>query len=105
MADILCNRPVAIARELTKLHEEIRRGRLIDLAAHYRHAGPPRGETVIVVGAAEPSKPAGAEVSERLRAALSELGVRDAATRVAAETGLPRSELYRRALAIRGEKP
>jgi hypothetical protein len=40
-----------------------------------------------------------------LRTALAELGVRDAAARLAAETGLPRSELYRRALVIRGEKP
>jgi 16S rRNA (cytidine1402-2'-O)-methyltransferase len=86
------------------LHEEIRRGRLADLAAHYSEAGPPRGEVVIVVGAPEPSAPDHAEISERLRAALAEFGVRDAATRLAAETGLPRSELYRRALAIRGEK-
>ena len=104
MADLFGNRPAAVARELTKLHEEIRRGRLADLAAHYSEAGPPRGEVVIVVGAPEPSAPDHAEISERLRAALAEFGVRDAATRLAAETGLPRSELYRRALAIRGEK-
>jgi len=105
MADLLGNRPAAIARELTKLHEEMRRGRLVDLAAHYRTAGPPRGEAVIVVGAAEPTTPDEAEVGERLWAALAELGVSAAAARVAAETGLPRSELYRRALALRGEKP
>ena len=105
MADLLGNRPAAVARELTKLYEEIRRGRLADLAAHYRDAGAPRGEVVIVVGAPEPRAPEPAAISERLRAALAELGVRDAATRLAAETGLPRSELYRLALAIRGEKP
>ena len=105
MADLLGNRSAAVARELTKLHEEIRRGRLVDLAAHYRDAGPPRGEAVIIVGAPEPSTPDDGEVDERLRAAVAELGVRDAAARLAAETGLPRSELYRRALALRGEKP
>jgi 16S rRNA (cytidine1402-2'-O)-methyltransferase len=105
MADVLGNRLAAIAREMTKLHEEIRRGRLVDLAAHYRDAGPPRGEVVIVVGAPEPSTPDEAEVGERLRAALAELGVSAAAAQVAAETGLPRSELYRRALVLRGEKP
>jgi 16S rRNA (cytidine1402-2'-O)-methyltransferase len=105
MADLLGDRAAAVARELTKLHEEMRRGRLGDLAAHYRDAGPPRGEVVIVVGAPEPSAPDRAEVDERLRTALGELGVRDAAARLAAETGLPRSELYRRALVIRGEKP
>jgi 16S rRNA (cytidine1402-2'-O)-methyltransferase len=59
---------------------------------------------VVVVGPPEPAEPDQAEVDRRLRAALAELGVRDAAAKLAAETGLPRSELYRRALAIRGNK-
>ncbi|HKM70805.1 MAG TPA: 16S rRNA (cytidine(1402)-2'-O)-methyltransferase [Stellaceae bacterium] len=104
MTELLGDRRAAVARELTKLHEEIRRGRLADLAAHYREAGPPRGEAVIVVGPPEPSEPDRAAIDTRLRAALAELGVRDAAAKLAVETGLPRSELYRRALAIRGEK-
>ena len=104
MAELLGNRPAAVARELTKLHEEIRRGRLADLAAHYRNAGPPRGETVVVVGPVEPTTPDQAEVDGRLLTALAELGVRDAAAKVAAETGMARGELYRRALAIRGEE-
>jgi len=90
-----------VARELTKLHEAVRRGQLADLAAHYREAGPPRGEVVIVVGAPEPAAPDHVAVDGRLRAALAESGMRDATARVAAETGLPRSQLYRRALAIR----
>src|SRR6202022_1431864 len=102
MADVLGNRPAAMARELTKVHEEMRRGRLVDLAAHYRDAGPPRGEVVIVVGAPEPSTPDDAEVGERLRAALAALGGGAAAALVAAETGLPRRELYRRGGALRG---
>jgi 16S rRNA (cytidine1402-2'-O)-methyltransferase len=104
MTEVLGDRPAAVARELTKLHEEIRRGRLADLAAHYRDAGPPRGEAAIVVGPPESTGPDHAAIDDRLREALAELGMRDAATRVAAQTGLPRSQLYRRALAIRGEK-
>jgi 16S rRNA (cytidine1402-2'-O)-methyltransferase len=104
MAELFGNRPAAVARELTKLHEEIRRGRLADLATHYRDAGPPRGEAVVVVGPPEPAVPDQAAVDGRLRAALADLGIRDAAARVAAETGLPRNELYRRALAIRNAK-
>ena len=104
MAELLGDRPAAVARELTKLHEEIRRGRLADLAVHYRGAGPPRGEAVVVVGPPEPSVPDRAEVDGRLQAALADLGVRDAAARVAAETGLARGDLYRRALAIKDGK-
>lgn len=101
MAEVLGNRQAAIARELTKLHEEVRRGRLTDLAAHYRLAGPPRGEAVVLVGPPQPDAPEEAEIDKRLRAALAEHGVREAAARLAAETGLPRRDLYRRALAMR----
>jgi 16S rRNA (cytidine1402-2'-O)-methyltransferase len=101
MAEVLGDREAAVARELTKLHEEVRRGRLADLAAHYRLAGPPRGEAVVVVGPPEQHEPDQAEVDKRLRTALAELGVREAAAKLAAETGMPRGELYRRALAMR----
>ena len=101
MAEVLGDREAAVARELTKLHEEVQRGRLTDLAARYRLAGPPRGEAVVVVGRPEHHEPDQAEVDERLRTALAELGVREAAAKLAAETGMPRGELYRRALAMR----
>jgi 16S rRNA (cytidine1402-2'-O)-methyltransferase len=104
MAEILGPRPAAVARELTKLHEEVRRGRLAELAGHYHCSGPPRGEIVVVVGPPEPaSPPEQAELDRRLRIAVVQVGVRDAAATVAAETGLPRRALYRRALAIREE--
>jgi 16S rRNA (cytidine1402-2'-O)-methyltransferase len=104
MTAILGNRPAAVARELTKLHEEMRRGPLGDLVDHYRRAGPPPGETAVVVGPPQRAAPPQAEVEARLRRALLELGVRQAAAKLAAETGLSRSDLYRRALAMRSEK-
>ncbi|HZU89972.1 MAG TPA: SAM-dependent methyltransferase, partial [Stellaceae bacterium] len=105
LADILGDRPAAVARELTKLHEEVRRAPLADLAAHYRAAPPPRGEAVIVVGSAPPARPDWQAIDQKLRALLAAGGVREAAARLAAETGLPRRELYRRGLAIqRGEQ-
>ena len=104
MAEILGPRPAAVARELTKLHEEIRRGMLAELAEHYRDSGAPRGEIVIVVGPPPPREVLDEqEIDDRLRVAVAELGVRDAAARLAAETGLPRNVLYRRALALREE--
>jgi 16S rRNA (cytidine1402-2'-O)-methyltransferase len=102
MAEILGRRPAAVARELTKLHEEVRRGPLAGLAEHYRASGPPRGETVVVVGPPEPAAaPADADLEVLLRAAVAKLGVKEAAARLAAETGLPRRVLYRRAVALR----
>ncbi len=97
-------RPAAVARELTKLFEEVRRGTLVELAAHYAaHAA--RGEVVVVVGPApEEAAPAEGELDARLRAALAGgASLRDAAAMVAAATGLPRREVYNRALALGGE--
>jgi 16S rRNA (cytidine1402-2'-O)-methyltransferase len=101
MAAILGDRPVAVSRELTKLYEEVRRGRLAELAALYRQEGPPRGEAAIVIAPAEAAVPAADALDARLEAALGERPLREAAARLAAETGLPRSTLYRRALAFK----
>jgi 16S rRNA (cytidine1402-2'-O)-methyltransferase len=103
MASILGDRPATVARELTKLHEEVRRGGLADLAGHYRGAGPPRGETVIVVAPPVRSEPEQAEIEQHLRNALATLSLREAVAKVAAETGVSRAKIYRRALAMKGE--
>jgi len=95
-------RPAAVTRELTKRFEEVRRGDLEQLARHYRTAGPPRGEIAIVVGP-PPDEVAVDDrvVEERLQAALERLPVSAAAAEVAAATGVPRREAYRRALALK----
>ena len=86
-----------MCRELTKHYEEVRRDTLPALAAHYAaHAA--RGEIVVVVGPA-PAEETGAEsLDEALRAALKSLSVKDAAAAVAAATGLPKKQVYKRAL-------
>ncbi len=103
MAATLGPRPAAVARELTKRHEEVRRGTLDRLAGHYASAGAPRGEVVVVVdgargGDAQPAL-SDAEIDARLDTLLAAGSVRDAAAALSAETGLPRRELYARALA------
>ena len=103
MADILGPREASVARELTKLHEEVRRGALDGLARGYED-GPPKGEVVIIV--APPGEVAvDFDVDEWLRGALEDMSVRDAATAVAVEAGVSRRDAYRRALAIASEKP
>jgi 16S rRNA (cytidine1402-2'-O)-methyltransferase len=103
LADMLGPRQAAVARELTKRFEEVRRDALDNLAAHYREAPQPKGEIVILVG---PPPTAAGEASETdldaaLTTALARYSVREAAALVAAETGLPRRTVYARALKLR----
>ncbi|NOT42541.1 MAG: rRNA (cytidine-2'-O-)-methyltransferase, partial [Alphaproteobacteria bacterium] len=103
LAALLGDRPAAVARELTKLHEEIRRAPLTDLAAHYEKHGDVKGEIVIVV--APPSTTAEAvtvdKLDQQLAEALKRHPVKDASAIVAAALGLPRREVYARALELK----
>ena len=101
MAETLGPRPTMVARELTKLFEEIRRGSLPDLADHYRREGPPKGEITIVIGPPLEKIADEAEIDRLLGAALKDGSVRDAADAVTAATGLPRRKVYARALALK----
>jgi 16S rRNA (cytidine1402-2'-O)-methyltransferase len=103
MAAELGDRPAAVARELTKLYEEVRHGSLAELARHYGAVGPPKGEIVVVVGPPLPAAaPDAADLDARLEAALARLSVRDAASEVAEALGLKRREVYARALELAG---
>jgi 16S rRNA (cytidine1402-2'-O)-methyltransferase len=98
-------RKAAVARELTKLHEEVRRGPLDALAAEYAQGEAPRGEIVIVVAPMEERAPISEDALDRdIVEALATLSVRDAAAAVAAKHGLPRRRAYARALALAGAK-
>ncbi len=102
MLAILGDRPAAVAREMTKLYEEIRRAPLSELLAHYREAGPPKGEIVIVIGPPDSESRAreAVDLDAELQAALSRMSVKDAVAAIAAATGHPKRDLYRRALAL-----
>jgi 16S rRNA (cytidine1402-2'-O)-methyltransferase len=103
MADVLGEREAAVARELTRLFEEVRRGPLAGLARHYAEAGPPKGEVTVVVAPPQPEAEASEEAIERqLREALASQSLRDAVDAVAAATGWPRRRVYARALALAG---
>lgn len=92
-------RPAALARELTKRFEEVRRGDLATLAAGAL-ADPPRGEVALVIGPAPPETGTEADLDAALLAAMAEMSVRDAAASVALAMGLPRRAVYARALAL-----
>ncbi len=99
MAEAFPGRPAAVARELTKRFEEVRRGPIEMLAAHYS-AEPARGEITVVVGPHAAGAPDAEDLDTRLLAALQAHSVRDAAALVTAATGLPRKLIYARALAL-----
>jgi 16S rRNA (cytidine1402-2'-O)-methyltransferase len=99
-------RDAAICRELTKLHEEVRRGDLAALARDY--AGEtPRGEMVIVIAppAAGANVVGPEEIDTLLRNALGRLSVRDAVNEIVSVTGRPRREIYGRALELAKAAP
>jgi 16S rRNA (cytidine1402-2'-O)-methyltransferase len=103
LASGLGARDAAICRELTKLHEEIRRGSLAELARHYAAGGETRGEFVIVVAPAADETAATDDLDALLRQALARVSVKDAVGEVAVATGLPRRDVYRRALELTKE--
>ncbi len=105
LAAVLGPRPAALARELTKLFEEVRRGRLDALAAHYGEQAALRGEIVLLVGPPEASAgPDPAAIDRQLSEALQSLSVKDAAALVAQQAKLPKRALYTRALALNERK-
>ncbi|MGO8738761.1 16S rRNA (cytidine(1402)-2'-O)-methyltransferase [Rhodoblastus sp.] len=104
LAAVLGPRQAAVARELTKHFESVRRGPVDALAADYQRDGPPKGEIVLLVAPPGEDAPAldGAALDDKIRAALEKFSLKDAASVVAAETGQPRRKVYARALELTG---
>ena len=101
LAAVFGARPAALARELTKKFETVRRGLLPELAAQFAAEGAPKGEIVLVVGGPEAAAPLGDEaIDAALAKALATHSARDAVALVSAELGLPRKKVYARALLL-----
>ena len=100
LAEGLGPRAAAICRELTKLHEEVRRGDLASLARDYAQGGETRGEIVIVVAPPEETETETADVDDMLRQALARVSLKDAVGEVALASGRSRREVYQRALEL-----
>jgi 16S rRNA (cytidine1402-2'-O)-methyltransferase len=91
-------REAAVCRELTKLHEEVRRASLEALARDYADGAEVRGEFVIVVAPPAEDIAQAEDVDTMLRRALARVSVKDAVGEVASATGLSRRDIYQRAL-------
>jgi 16S rRNA (cytidine1402-2'-O)-methyltransferase len=108
--EVLGERRAAVARELTKIHEEIVRGRLSELAARFSGEHAARGEMVLVIDRESIEDEASAEVSEQVGVAervsaleAEGLDQRAALKRAARELGLTRDEAYRRLTSARAQ--
>jgi 16S rRNA (cytidine1402-2'-O)-methyltransferase len=93
-------RQAAMCRELTKTFEEVRRGTLPELAAHYAGDSETRGEIVLVIGPPLEEATDVADLDSALRDALARLSVKDASAEVASMLGLPKRDVYQRALEL-----
>jgi len=105
MADLLGSREAAIAKELTKLHESVTRGRLDRLAAEFADCDPPKGEFVVVVAppAADQAEASDEKIVEQLEKALKLESFRDAVRSVAEVLNVSRARVYELGLKLKRE--
>lgn len=100
MQTVLGDRPASVAREITKLHEEVIRGSLVYLAENYARQGAPRGEIVIVVGPPLQRDASDEDVHAALLEALQTMSVRDAAAEISKVFGRARRDVYAIAIGL-----
>ena len=102
MAEIMGPRQAVVARELTKMHEEVLRGDLAGLASQLADTARLKGEIVVLVAgrSRDGAAPDDDQIAAMLRAELEGQRLRDAVRAVAQTTGLPRNRIYRLALAL-----
>lgn len=97
------DRPVVVARELTKMHETFHRGTAVSLAAEFEAMERVRGEIVIVIEGAPHEIHTETDVTDMLREALATMKTKDAANHVALQTGLAKQDLYKQALTLKND--
>ena len=105
VATALGDRPLAVARELTKIHEEVLRGTALEVAAVLATRGSVKGEIVLVIGPAQGEIEVIAEedIESAIAAALQDYAASKAATIVAKNLGLKKEDIYGRILKLKGE--
>jgi len=98
MVDVLGPRGAVVARELTKLHEEVRRGGLAELGEFYEQQGPPKGEVTLLISGASRAEVDYAAVDDALDKALPFMPLKPASELIAGLLGISRHAVYARGL-------
>lgn len=104
MAPVFSNRTIAVVREITKRFEEVRRGTFEGVIQLYEEKGPPKGEVVLVLSPPVAQAVALTDIDQLLRQTLKTHSIRDACTLVAGTLGIPRKQIYQRALTLQEGK-
>ncbi len=98
--DVLGDRDACITRELTKLYEEARHGKLSELMVYYAENGDPKGEIVIVFAPPALEEISAEKLDVDIKEALKTMSVKDAAAYVSQASGKSKKDIYERALAL-----
>ncbi len=102
LGEVLPDRAVAIARELTKLHETLVRGTAAALLEQMKQNAP-KGELVILIGSGEPRTASEADIEAALRKAMKRESVKEAVEKVVTELGVGKKKVYNLALKLKGQ--
>ena len=97
------SRKIAIARELTKLFEQVQRGTIEEILEQYSNRQVPKGEIVIMVGPPLEQKVETETIDQALKTAMREQSLRNAVADVSSKLGVTKRDCYQRALLIKGE--
>ncbi|MGH1402935.1 MAG: 16S rRNA (cytidine(1402)-2'-O)-methyltransferase [Alphaproteobacteria bacterium] len=98
--NVLEDRDVAVVREITKMYEEVRRGKARDLITYYTDHGLPKGEIVLVIAPPEKGEVSHDDLVEMIRDALKTMRTKEASSLVAEKTGMKKNDVYALALEI-----
>lgn len=101
LLDVLGNRSMALARELTKKFEDVWRGPVADILARLEQDGAPKGEIVLVIDRPTKIDPENFDPDQLIITALSQYDFKEAVTYVTKLTGLPKKQIYNRALELK----
>lgn len=100
---VLGNRPMALTRELTKKFEDVWSGTVDSVLERLKNDGPPKGEIVLVVGQGEATVFAEDDLDTLLIKTMASVSLKEAVVNVAEATGLPKKQVYQRALMLKSD--